>query len=257
MTNPNPSPELHEAAYLIRKSGYFYRPNAQGYTTSKAEAGRYTLAEAWSHSHPNGPTGPRDGMDYILADEPVAPKCPACDGTKVVSQGGHDTGCNACYVDARAVPAPSLSTDVQSAATGFHEHDISLKVAMPGEVEGAKYALLPIEPTEDLLNAIACCGPDISDPPTIKNAYYTLWLQAYQSTRTLATVAAGDDEGVATPAANTLEYRTDYQIGKADGVEAAAKVADAYLTGEADADHQKHGRTLAAAIRLLSQGEGK
>jgi hypothetical protein len=28
-------------------------------------------------------------------------------------------------------PPPSLSTDVQSAATRFHEHDVSLKVAMP------------------------------------------------------------------------------------------------------------------------------
>lgn len=98
--------ELREAMYLIRKGGYFYRPNAQGYTTSKAEAGRYTLAEAWSHSHPNGPTGPRDGMDYMLDDEPAASKCPACDGTKVVSQGGHDTGCNACYVSPQTLPAP-------------------------------------------------------------------------------------------------------------------------------------------------------
>jgi hypothetical protein len=26
--------------YLIRKNGYYYRPNAQGYTSHKAEAGR-------------------------------------------------------------------------------------------------------------------------------------------------------------------------------------------------------------------------
>lgn len=32
--------------WLIRKSGYFYRPNRCGYTTAKHEAGRYTEAEA-------------------------------------------------------------------------------------------------------------------------------------------------------------------------------------------------------------------
>ena len=32
--------------WLIRKDGYFYRPNKSGYTTSKAEAGRYNEADA-------------------------------------------------------------------------------------------------------------------------------------------------------------------------------------------------------------------
>lgn len=32
--------------YLIRKGGYYYRPNSHGYTTRKVEAGRYTKAEA-------------------------------------------------------------------------------------------------------------------------------------------------------------------------------------------------------------------
>ncbi len=56
------------ADYLIRKNGYYYRPNAQGYTSSKADAGRYTLEEAIRRSHPNGPDGPRDGITYELAD---------------------------------------------------------------------------------------------------------------------------------------------------------------------------------------------
>jgi hypothetical protein len=58
-------------------------------------------------------------------------------------------------------PPPSLSTDAQSAATGFHEHDVSLKVAMPGvgEVKATVAETVTVEP--------------------------------------LATVAAGDDEGVA------------------------------------------------------------
>ena len=53
-----------EGRYLIRKGGYYYRPNAQGYTTDKAQAGRYSLEDAIRHSHPNGPDGPRDGMSY-------------------------------------------------------------------------------------------------------------------------------------------------------------------------------------------------
>lgn len=36
--------ERHE--WLIRKNGYFYRPNRSGYTMEKAAAGRYTKAEA-------------------------------------------------------------------------------------------------------------------------------------------------------------------------------------------------------------------
>ena len=58
-----------EPVYFIRKYGLYYRPNAQGYTSNKDEAGRYTLAEAINHSHPNGPDGPRDGVSYILNGE--------------------------------------------------------------------------------------------------------------------------------------------------------------------------------------------
>ena len=57
-----------KSAYLIRKNGYYYRPKAQGYTSSRLGAGRYTLEEAIRHSHPNGPDGPRDGITYE-ADE--------------------------------------------------------------------------------------------------------------------------------------------------------------------------------------------
>lgn len=57
------------AVYLIRKGGAFYRPNAEGYTRNPSEAGRYTLDEAISHSHPNGPDGPRDGITYAHESE--------------------------------------------------------------------------------------------------------------------------------------------------------------------------------------------
>lgn len=50
--------------YVIRKGGYFYRPNAQGYTPCVDQAGRFTLEQAISYSHPNGPDGPRDGISY-------------------------------------------------------------------------------------------------------------------------------------------------------------------------------------------------
>lgn len=77
--------------YLIRKRGAYYRPNAEGYTCNRAEAGRYTLDEAISHSHPNGPNGPRDGIDYFpdtpasefsaSKHEPMSHRCETC-GTK-------------------------------------------------------------------------------------------------------------------------------------------------------------------------------
>ncbi len=35
--------------FIIRKGGYYYRPNAQGYTSSLVEAGRYSEAEAVAH----------------------------------------------------------------------------------------------------------------------------------------------------------------------------------------------------------------
>lgn len=55
--------ELPEAGWLIFKAGRgWYRPDAQGYTSSPLEAGRYTRQEALSRSHPNGLDGPRDGM---------------------------------------------------------------------------------------------------------------------------------------------------------------------------------------------------
>lgn len=56
--------------YLIRKGAYYYRPGSCGYTSKISEAGRYTLEEAISLTHPNGPDGPRDGLDYI----PVPPE---------------------------------------------------------------------------------------------------------------------------------------------------------------------------------------
>ena len=38
--------------YVLKKRGYFYRPNAAGYTDRFYEAGRFTLAEAVRHEYP-------------------------------------------------------------------------------------------------------------------------------------------------------------------------------------------------------------
>lgn len=55
--------------YLIRKYGMYYRPYSAGYTSVLAEAGFYSLDDAIKITHPNGPTGPRDGMAYVHRDE--------------------------------------------------------------------------------------------------------------------------------------------------------------------------------------------
>ncbi len=58
--------------YNIHKAGRgWYRPNANGYTMDRAQAGLYTLNDALRHTHPNGPKGPRDGLTYVKALEPA------------------------------------------------------------------------------------------------------------------------------------------------------------------------------------------
>ena len=56
--------------YLIHKAGRgWYRPDSCGYTLTESDAGRYSLEDAISITHPNGADGPRDGMTYRLASE--------------------------------------------------------------------------------------------------------------------------------------------------------------------------------------------
>jgi hypothetical protein len=55
----------HTEGYLIfKQGGGYYRAFAKGYTLNAAEAGRFSLADAVYHSHPNGTDGPRDGITY-------------------------------------------------------------------------------------------------------------------------------------------------------------------------------------------------
>lgn len=55
--------------FLIEKRGLYYRPNAQGYTGLKSDAGRYTFEEAAQRVGPNGPDGSQDGMSMWKEDE--------------------------------------------------------------------------------------------------------------------------------------------------------------------------------------------
>jgi len=55
----------HTHGYLIFKSGRgYYCDEAKGYTLNVDEAGRFSREDAIAYSHPNGPKGPRDGINY-------------------------------------------------------------------------------------------------------------------------------------------------------------------------------------------------
>lgn len=57
-----PSPKH---GYLIYKSGRgYYCEGAKGYAFDQKDAGRFSLVDAIAYTHPNGPDGPRDGLDY-------------------------------------------------------------------------------------------------------------------------------------------------------------------------------------------------
>jgi hypothetical protein len=97
MTNPNPSPELKACP-----SGH-----------TKTSRNNNNIYGAWWVQCADGECSWRTAGD-TEADAIAAWN------TRALSQ---------------TPPAPSLSTDVQSAATGLHEHDVSLKGAMPAPEE--------------------------------------------------------------------------------------------------------------------------
>jgi hypothetical protein len=110
-------------------------------------------------------------------------------------------------------PAPSLPTDVQSAATGVHEHDVSLKVAMPapGEVDYAEAARVMFEACRQPINRVEQCYPMVD---------------ALAQAGFLATVAAGDDEGVA------LDWRAVAKLAGEHGVRYRTNTAlEQFLAG--------------------------
>lgn len=60
-------------AYLIVKRGLYYRPNSQGYTGLKSEAGRYSLDDVPDRGGPN-----REGITCVHEDDApeYSPRCP-------------------------------------------------------------------------------------------------------------------------------------------------------------------------------------
>ena len=139
-------------------------------------------------------------------------------------------------------PTPSLSTDVQSAATGCHEHDVSLKVAMPAPGEAEAVCAQCKGMRDDLASG--------RDPEELCDPCYD------DAVANLATVAAGDDEGVARGIEAAAAWH-DAESAKAKDSEWAAQKLGFW---ERLAHHQKLAAfhsSSAAAIRLLSQGEGE
>ena len=59
--------------WLIRKSGYFYRPNRAGYTAHVERAGRYTEAEAKAEAR----VEPEKISAHHVSEFPAQP-CPHC-----------------------------------------------------------------------------------------------------------------------------------------------------------------------------------
>jgi hypothetical protein len=48
-TQPMTEQTAPDGEYVIRKGGFFYRPNAEGYCSDILEAGRWSLKEAYAH----------------------------------------------------------------------------------------------------------------------------------------------------------------------------------------------------------------
>lgn len=63
------SKEAVERCYFVIKRGLYYGPNNRGYTDRPILAGLYAKAEAEEMTHPNGVSGPRDGMYYKHMDD--------------------------------------------------------------------------------------------------------------------------------------------------------------------------------------------
>jgi hypothetical protein len=170
-------------------------------------------------------------------------------------------------------PTPSLSTDVQSAATGFHEHDVSLKVAMPapGEIEATVAetvtVALPVPGeewtrTQAFDEAAAEClraAQESKFADTVnedeRKGYRTACNLMAMSFRVMAsraapdwptpaTVAAGDGEGVAEQALKKAAEEFDLILMRLRD-DQPERAAGAAICGAKDAR---------AAIRLLSQG---
>lgn len=178
--------------YLICKGGAYYRPNAQGYTTNVAEAGRYTLEEAIRHSHPNGPDGPRDGMNYLPDPNPPEAArsgdgvellpCPFCGEEADFVDGADDDGrwvavaCPGCGAGSRQ-HYPVMEDARPHAQSAWNiRATVAESASQPtGEVErlrealnkrDAAHSVCPFAKPNPPNPVLACkvCGADSSEP---------------------------------------------------------------------------------------------
>lgn len=135
------TPATQAAEYLIRKGGAYYRPNAAGYTNNVDEAGRYSLEDAVRHSHPNGPDGPRDGIDYMLAPARQAHSLPGDVGTVAEIKAHVDR--YTVHDDARRIYSTAqLETAIRLALAALtpsapeHIGDVNEMIASPSALAG-------------------------------------------------------------------------------------------------------------------------
>jgi hypothetical protein len=192
-----------------------------------------------------------------------SPVCPACDGTKVVSQGGHDTGCDACFALSQTLPAPG---EVERGCPASPDHaDIKETIedaADDWQAKGYTSALAEVRDMaavgRSLMEALPTGYCYMDSPAEIVSDLQNELDEA------LATVAAANDEG---DWVNHERIRQEaYASGYRQAIDDAAMVADDLNFGteigewlamtkkdvSARACHE-----CAAAIRLLSQGGGK
>lgn len=82
--------------YVLLKRGYFYRPNAAGYTDRIAEAGRYSLEEAQLHEYPHDEPVTKQKIEPLPYSTDIAAAWPVVEKMKerglwpaIVSAGRH------------------------------------------------------------------------------------------------------------------------------------------------------------------------
>jgi len=68
------APKRDHGWLIHKRHRGWYRPEAKGYTANTSEAGRYSLTDALSYSHPNGMDGPRDGLTITHESDLPLPK---------------------------------------------------------------------------------------------------------------------------------------------------------------------------------------
>lgn len=220
-----------------------------------------------------------DQVEHQLACAAVSsptPKCPACDGTKVVSQGGHDTGCDACYVSPQTLPAPGEveeDTDTDALVKALVEtegeqtvrdmaghigdqvHAVLTRSGMLMKTSGGAIAVGVMAAAQVLNDMLEFARRSLDDDAeTARMAAAMRVLFEQNLAPTLATVAAANDEVFARGVEAAAKWHDEQEIY------AAGRQATHELAGGDATDWDDLRRThiaSAAAIRLLPQGGEK